>query len=100
MDAQAWLDVEDGTAVVRVTGEIDISTGDTLALALSDACASGFDTVLDLSGVEFMDAIGLRHIEQAAEMLHARGHSLQIVHPTAPVQRLFTAASMDDMLSV
>lgn len=99
VDADARLDVENGVAVVRVTGEIDLSTGDTLAHALSDACASGFDTVLDLSDVTFMDAIGLRHIEHAQQVLAARGHWLRIVHPRAAVRRLFVAARCTDLLS-
>ena len=99
MDTEARLDVVGGAAVVTVTGEIDLSTGDALAFALTDACASGLDTVVDLSQVEFMDATGLRHLEHAQRTLAEHGHSLRIVHSPAPVRRLFAAARLTDLLS-
>lgn len=100
MDAHARMSIDGGTAVVDVSGEIDLSTGDLLASVLLDACAAGLDIVIDLSEVEFMDAVGLRLIERAQRTVQLSGRTLRIVHPRAPVRRLFIAARRDDLLTV
>jgi anti-sigma B factor antagonist len=45
--------------VVVAAGEVDTFTAPILATALLDACATGSDVVLDLTGVSFMDSAGL-----------------------------------------
>lgn len=57
-------------AVIVVKGELDIATCPELAAALAMQAAHRRSLLLDMSGVEFMDSIGLRLL------LHARDRAL------------------------
>ena len=49
-----------GEAVVSVSGELDIATGEELRDRLSQVLAHHGDVVVDLAGVTFLDCSGLR----------------------------------------
>ena len=71
-DAQVRLDVPGGRASVHASGEFDVATAPVLREALQQACGSALDVELDLSGVTFMDACGLREIAGARNTLSQR----------------------------
>ena len=48
-----------GTTVLTVTGEIDMSNAAGFRDALSQAGAGGADFVVDLTGVDYLDSAGL-----------------------------------------
>jgi anti-anti-sigma regulatory factor len=54
----------DGAVVLTATGEIDLSNIDTFAEALVDA------TVVDLSGVEYLDSGGINELFANADHIH------------------------------
>lgn len=54
----------DGTVVLTATGEIDLSNIDTFADALVDA------TVVDLSGVDYLDSGGINALFGNADHIH------------------------------
>ena len=67
-------ELERGSSVVlRLAGELDMATADELRLSLEDAIAAGSPVVVDMAGVEFIDASGLRPILQAAAKLNGSG---------------------------
>ncbi len=64
-----------GEAVVSVSGELDIATGEELRDRLSQVLAHHGDVVVDLAGVTFLDCSGLRAllaVRQQAARAHAR----------------------------
>jgi anti-anti-sigma factor len=63
----------DGGVVVTVTGEIDVSTTDVLADALSQAAEDSLVVVADLATVTFLDSTGLSTLIRAHHDLAARG---------------------------
>jgi len=72
--------------VVRVVGEVDISTRDALVAAIDRAAGFGGPLVLDLAGVTFFSAAGVHCIEHADRLMACAGHPLRIVvRPTGPV---------------
>jgi anti-sigma B factor antagonist len=74
-------------AVVRVSGEIDVSTAPDLRDVLSHP---GTDhLVVDLRGVAFLDSTGLGVLVGALKRLQKRGGSLKIVTDRGRVRRLF-----------
>ncbi len=74
-------------AVVRVSGEIDVSTAPDLRDALN---RPGTDhVVVDLRGVAFIDSTGLGVLVGALKRLQKRGGSLRIVTDRGRVRRLF-----------
>ena len=65
-----------GATVVRVTGEVDLSTADRFAAAVSDRAAHG-PVVVDLEGLTFMDSAGVRAIDRLLAAARARGWALR-----------------------
>jgi anti-anti-sigma factor len=78
----------DGVRHVAVSGEHDLATPPTLAGELSQACSLA--TVIDLAGVTFLDARGLRVLISAYQWGNrSGGHRLRLVRPSRAVRRLF-----------
>jgi anti-anti-sigma factor len=65
-------------------GELDLLSGPELAHALDVVALDGEDVIVDLSGLDFVDASGLRALLEAA---HRTG--LRFERGPAHVQRLF-----------
>jgi anti-sigma B factor antagonist len=58
--------VQGDPPVLQVAGEIDLSTADQLRTALQEALAADPKVVVDMAGVTFFDAAGLRVVLQLA----------------------------------
>jgi anti-anti-sigma regulatory factor len=79
---------------LRIVGEIDISNGSHLRDALADEIggpgladlAAPGEVRVDLSGLEFIDVVGLRHLAVAAELHPHR--RLVLVAPSTDLRRL------------
>jgi anti-anti-sigma factor len=83
-------------AVVRVTGEIDLATAGELRARLRDAPDG--DLVVDVAGVRFFSAAGLRALLHERGLREAAGAQLVLVEVPASVNLLLLAAGVD-MLS-
>jgi anti-anti-sigma factor len=57
----------DGVVIVSVTGELDMSTVDQVAIALQDATTRGVPVVLDMTGLRFFSSAGLRLLVRLRE---------------------------------
>ena len=69
--------------LVCLRGEYDLSTAPALASLLAGAIArDGTDVVLDLSGVDFIDAATVGVIIRAREFLQQRSRSLTLRSPS------------------
>ena len=77
-------------AVVRVTGELDLSNSGWLHQCLHDAIDAGvLDVVVDVEHLTYMDSTGLRVIEAAQKRMRAAGGTLTVVSPMPIVEKLF-----------
>jgi anti-sigma B factor antagonist len=67
----------DGTAVLKATGEIDMTNSDTFAAAIREAPSR---VVVDLTGVEYIDSAGL-------SVLFVHAEQIEVIVPSilAPV---------------
>lgn len=74
--------------LVRVTGDLDLSTADRLSSALDAAREDGGTTLVDLSAVNFIDSAGLRVLLRAAEAVDTHHWDWCIVRASSPVWRL------------
>jgi anti-anti-sigma factor len=72
-------DDEDGVAVVRVEGEVDLTNADALLQAVEATTSSA--VVLDLSQVAYLDSSGIRAIDRGHRHLVSERRSLFIVSP-------------------
>ena len=74
--------------LIRATGELDRSTADRLSSALDAARADGVTTLVDLSGVSFIDSAGLRVLLRSARAVDAHHWAWFIVRASSVVRRL------------
>jgi anti-sigma B factor antagonist len=74
--------------VMRATGELDASTANRLRSPLAAARHDGVTTLLDLSGVTFIDSAGLRVLLEAARATDSHEWAWFIVRPSHVVLRL------------
>jgi anti-anti-sigma factor len=84
--------------VLRVDGEIDLSTSEKFRTALEEALATHPRLVVDMGGVTFFDATGIRALLQAAESLNGGG-PLQICS-CAHLARVLHLVGLTDLTSV
>jgi anti-sigma B factor antagonist len=88
----------DDARLVRARGEVDMSSVGALEAQLS---ADGpTTTLLDLSGISFMDSTGLHALLDATRAADEHGGRLFVVRPSPQVLRLFEVSGTLDMLRV
>lgn len=90
----------EGAMIVRATGEIDMSTVDVLERELATARAGAATTLLDLSGVTFIDSTGLHLLLEASHTSAVGDWGFFIVRPSAAVQRLIDVSGTADLIMV
>lgn len=87
--------------ICRVAGEVDISTAPALHEHLLAALAGlGQEVLLDLSGVTFMDASGLRVLVLVNRLLQERGGTLHLLAPAPVICRLLEVTGLTGQFPV
>jgi anti-anti-sigma factor len=99
LDKIAFMVSVDGRqpAVVRLIGELDLAGAPRLGAVL--ARLDG-DVGLNCSGVDFIDAAGLRAFQKAHEECAARGSKLVLVDPSPAVDRLLRMVELDTLFPI
>ncbi|GAA3085856.1 STAS domain-containing protein [Streptomyces roseofulvus] len=84
------VEIRDGrTAVLTVSGELDMETADRLREVLAEQFGQGRRrVVLDLSALDFMDSSGLNVLIQAVIRAREAGGDLYLAGPTPAVRRI------------
>jgi len=96
-DATVEATDQSGMVVVRITGELDMSSAPGIRAAMERVLASEpTRIVLDLSGLEFVDSSGLAVLLQAAE----RAPDIALRNPTRIVRRVIEATGLEATLPV
>lgn len=86
---------------IAPAGALDLATSRDLQTRLAElAGETGQDAILDLSGVSFIDSVGLGVVLKAASRFHRQGKRLLIVAPEGPVHRIFEFAGVSERLPV
>lgn len=90
----------DGTPIVRVSGEVDLSNAelvrDKIAAAVPDTAAV---IVLDLSETAYLDSAGIAMIFRLAERLEYNRQELRlVVPPDAPIRAVIRLTRMDRVI--
>ncbi|WP_328491982.1 STAS domain-containing protein [Streptomyces sp. NBC_00414] len=104
MDQPDQLSVEhsaiDGIRVVTVRGEIDHTVKDTLSEALLSSDSATYPrTVVDLSGVTFMDSSGISVFISAYQAVSDTEGWLRIAGAQESVLRILQIVGMDTLIS-
>jgi anti-anti-sigma factor len=94
--------LDDGVAVVGVTGEVDVATcgllRDRLLRIVTDEDFRGL--VVNLAGVRFMDSSGLGVLVGVWRRIAASTAGLALAVPTPPVRRVLDTAGLTKVLPV
>ena len=91
----------DGKRVLRVVGDLDLSTCPSFKAMLAAATADYDDEmIVDLTDVGFMDSSGLHALMATMKDMTAKGGSLRVRNPGDSVYRLLEISGMLDYLRV
>ena len=88
--------------IVAPTGALDLGTSRGLQLRLAELAGENcLEGILDLSGVTFMDSVGLGVVLKASSRFHRQGKRLMIVAPEGePARRILEFAGVIDRLPI
>ncbi len=100
MNDRLSVEVIDDPACVRVSGEVDAATSPRLQQTLEACAAKSTDLELDLTGVTFIDSLGIRVLVRAHELTAGAGGSLRIPNVSTVVRRALTYAGLVDHLGI
>jgi anti-anti-sigma factor len=85
--------------VIRPSGELDLSTTQTLDAELRKGLAGdASQVILDLGGLSFIDSSGLRLLVFASARGRDSGDRLRMLRATEPVQRMLALTGLDHSL--
>lgn len=80
----------DGTAIVRLVGELDLAGVEPLQAEFERLCSNGLSALtVDLSGLDFVDSTGLHALLRLNGRCVSEELSLRLVPGPPSVQRLF-----------
>jgi anti-sigma B factor antagonist len=91
-------DVEEGVALVAVSGELDLASVDELRTVLRTAAPRSPSVVVDVSDVSFIDSTALAALLRSNDELSSNGVQMVMACPPGSVRRLLTMTSLDDRL--
>lgn len=101
MDLGVAKELDSGTIVLAISGELDIHTAPALADALRGVAASGSEpVVVDLTAVTFIDSTGLGEIVRGHNALSERQRALAVACSGGTLLRLFTMTGVDELITI
>lgn len=86
--ASVTTSVEDGEQWLRVSGELEIDSAETLRRAVADALGAPGDVVVDLSGTTFIDSTGLASLLAASREVALCDRRLRVHAPAGHEARV------------
>lgn len=94
--AHVTLKDHGGVAVATVSGEIDMSSVDGIAAALTDLSNLALGLVIDLRAVDYLDSSGISLLHDLALRLRRRSQALILVCPAgSPPRRMLELTALD-----
>jgi anti-anti-sigma factor len=92
-------EMDNGSLVVRVHGELDAAGEHAFERALEPALVNGrAELVIDLSGVTFIDSTGIRCLIRANERANGCGMTIRFQGATGVVRRALEIVGLPDLL--
>ena len=100
MDSYLTVDVREqpDATVLAVSGELDMASSPRLAEALRHLHSTEQPVILDLAGLEFIDATGLHALLEAREGARRAGGELAVVNASRAVCRLLKLTGTTELL--
>lgn len=94
-------DTTSDMTTLRISGEVDLATVDTLVEAVEGAVPDGGTVVLDLTGVEFMDSAGVAAVNRCRRLITAADAKMVMrCRAGGPVAQLISWTGLDTLIDV
>jgi anti-sigma B factor antagonist len=87
-------------AVVELHGELDISAALTVRGLLTTVTAREKVTIVDLTGLDFMDCTGMGALIRGRKQSLRAGHALHLAGPAGPVLQVLELSGADRLFSI
>jgi anti-sigma B factor antagonist len=84
--------------VVRIVGELDLASRDSIETAVMAAVVSAPSVILDLGELTFCDSIGVAMFIAVHEKATAEGSALAIRNTRPQVERVFDIVALDTVI--
>jgi anti-anti-sigma factor len=88
-----------GTKVTLV-GKLDIAGAEVIDLPLATVAGQKRNVVIDLTGVDFIASIGIRHLVMAAKAVARGSARLVLLDPTPFVTEVLVTSGLETMLPI
>lgn len=99
MDLAVQIEERDGWAVVRASGDLDMTTGPRLREAVVGVVVGGQPcVVLDLQAVDFIDSTGLGVVIGLLKRTRAQGGDLRLVSTRPSLRRILELTTLSQAL--
>jgi anti-anti-sigma factor len=91
-----------GDAIKRVTlvGKLDIMGAEAIGLPLAAVAGSRGHIVVDMTGVDFIASIGIRHLVMAAKAVARGAGKLVLLGPTPMVTEVLVVSGLEQLLPI
>ena len=93
--------LDNGTPLVSVMGDVDVATAPALARTLLDATSAGApEVIVDLTGCSFLDSRGLEALTDMKARLELSDRSLALVMSNPSLMRIFQIAQVEEWFEI
>ena len=92
---QCKTDMAGDVALVRVSGEVDLSWSQQLRKAILDALGKAKAVGVELSQVTYMDSSGIAALVEGFQTARSKGLKFALVSASSPVRSVLALARLD-----
>src|SRR5690242_12106637 len=85
------------TARVTLSGRLDIAGAEVVALPLATLAGAKQGLIIDMSGVNLIASIGIRHLVSTAKALSRRNGRLVLLNPVTLVVEVLETSGLTDI---
>jgi anti-anti-sigma factor len=85
---------------VTLAGKLDIAGAEVIGLPLASVAGQRRNVVIDMSAVDFIASIGIRHLVMAAKTVSRGAGKLVLLNPTPFVMEVLTNTGLETILPI
>ena len=92
--------LDDATKKVILVGKLDIKGAEAIEIPLATVAGSRGNIIVDMSGVDFIASIGIRHLVMAAKAVARGAGKLVLLGPTPMVAEVLIVSGLEQLLPI